>query len=159
MKIIIVSDSHGNSGVLDRIFSEERGMDAVIHLGDGARDLMGHNEYIGRIPVCSIKGNNDFYCNDAAPRLITYFDNIKLYACHGHLLDVKYGLTKLYYTALQEECSLALFGHTHIPHKEAIDGVTLFNPGCAYKGYYGVLTTKGDSFEIVHKSIYSSNNV
>ena len=156
MKIVIISDSHGNSEILEKIFSAEKGIDAVIHLGDGAKDLMGLHAHTGYIPVCSIKGNNDFYCNDAVPKLITYFDNVKLYACHGHLLDVKFSLTKLYYTALEQECSLALFGHTHIPHKEEHEGVTLFNPGCAYKGYYGILTTRGSSFEIVHKNIYNT---
>ncbi len=156
MKAIIVSDSHGNSEILEKIFSRERNADCIIHLGDGAGDLAHLTEYTGKIPVYSIKGNNDFYCHDAVPRVISYIGKLKFYACHGHLLDVKYGLTRLYYTALEQECTLALFGHTHIPHKEVIEGVTLFNPGCAYKGYYGVLTTGGQGFEINHKSVYDT---
>ncbi len=154
MKIIIVSDSHGNSDILERIFRKERDTDAVIHLGDGAMDMLGLNEYIGRLPVYQIKGNNDLSCFDLSPKLISYFGHIKFFACHGHLLDVKYGLTKLYYTALENECRIALFGHTHIPCKEDYDGITLFNPGCAYKGCYGILKIDKDSCSFTHENIY-----
>ena len=155
MKAVIVSDSHGNSEILEKIFRNERNADCIIHLGDGAGDLQLLTEFTGRIPVYNIKGNNDFYCHDAVPRVISYMGRIRFFACHGHLLDVKYGLTRLYYSAEQEQCRLALFGHTHIPHNEQMGDITLFNPGCAYKGYYGVLETDGDRFSIVHRNVYT----
>ncbi len=153
MKAVIVSDSHGNSGILESIFANERNIDCVIHLGDGADDLMGLNSYIGRIPVYQIKGNNDPSFFNFSPKLITHIGNIKIFACHGHLLDVKYGLTKLYYAARQDDCEIALYGHTHIPNVEEADNITFFNPGCAYKGYYGVLVTSGDSFSLSHRNV------
>ncbi len=153
MKAVIVSDSHGNSRILERIFAAERNTDCIIHLGDGSDDLMGLNEYTGRIPVYQLKGNNDPSFYNFSPKLITYMGSIKFFACHGHLLDVKYGLTKLYYAALQDECSIAFFGHTHIPFIEESKNITFFNPGCAYKGQYGVFETKGESFTLIHKNI------
>ena len=153
MKVIIVSDSHGNSEILERIFARERTMDCVIHLGDGADDLMGLNSYIGRIPVYQLKGNNDPSFFGFPQKLITHIGSIKIFGCHGHLLDVKYTLTKLYYAAMQDECRIALYGHTHIPALEESDNVTIFNPGCAYKGCYGILETKGESFTLTHKNI------
>lgn len=155
MKAVIVSDSHGNSGILERIFASERNTDCIIHLGDGADDLMGITSFTGRIPVYRIKGNNDPSFYNFSPKLITYMDNIKFFACHGHLLDVKYTLTKLYYAAMQDECRIAFFGHTHVPFMEESENITFFNPGCAYKGQYGVLETKGDTFTLTHKNILS----
>ncbi len=154
MKAVIVSDSHGNSEILERIFAHERNTDCAIHLGDGADDLMGLNSYIGRIPSYQLKGNNDPSFFNFPQKLITHIGGIKIFACHGHLLDVKYTLTKLYYSALQDECRIAFFGHTHIPHIEESENITLFNPGCAYKGYYGVLETKNDTFTLTHKNVY-----
>ena len=153
MKAVIVSDSHGNSEILERIFSAERNTDCIIHLGDGSDDLMRLNSCTGRIPVYQLKGNNDSSFYNFSPKLITYMGNIKFFACHGHLLDVKYGLTKLYYAAKEHECRIAFFGHTHIPLRDESDDITFFNPGCAYKGHYGVLETKGDKFTLTHKNI------
>ncbi len=150
MKTVIVSDSHGNSRIIERILSAEPNTDCVIHLGDGADDLTG---LTGTIPVYQIKGNNDPSFFNFPPKLITYIGNIKFFACHGHLLDVKYSLTKLYYAALQDECRIAFFGHTHIPFIAENDGITFFNPGCSYMGSYGVLETKGDMYTITHKNI------
>ncbi len=155
MKAVIVSDSHGNSGILERIFASERNTDCIIHLGDGADDLMGLTSFTGRIPVYRINGNNDPSFYNFSPKLITYMGNIKFFACHGHLLDVKYTLTKLYYAAMQDECRIAFFGHTHVPFMEESANITFFNPGCAYKGQYGVLETKGDTFTLTHKNILS----
>lgn len=150
MKTVIVSDSHGNSGIIEKILYAEPGTDCIIHLGDGADDIIG---LTGRSAVYQLKGNNDPTFFGFVPKLITYIGNIKIFACHGHLLDVKYGLTKLYFAAKQDECRIALFGHTHIPFIEHGDDVTFFNPGCAYKGCYGVLETKGDTFTLSHKKI------
>lgn len=153
MKAVIVSDSHGNSRILERIFSAERNIDCIIHLGDGADDISELSSYTARISVYQLKGNNDPSFYNFPPKLITYMGKIKFFACHGHLLDVKFGLTKLYYSAKQDECRIAFFGHTHIPTIEESDNITLFNPGCAYKGQYGVLETNGDAFTLTHRNV------
>ena len=155
MKAVIVSDSHGNSKILEKIFSAERNTDCIIHLGDGSDDLMGLSAYTGRIPVYQLKGNNDPSFYNYPTKLITSLGSIKFFACHGHLLDVKYGLTKLYYAARQDDCRVAFYGHTHIPSVEESDNITLFNPGCAYKGQYGVFVTDGESFTLSHRNILS----
>ena len=154
MKFVIISDSHGNSEVLEKVFVRERNIDGVIHLGDGSDDLWGLNSYIGRLPVYHIRGNNDRSHPNLSDKLISYFGNIKFFACHGHHYDVKYGLVRLHYAALEAECRLVLFGHTHIPYNESTDEITFFNPGCAYKGFYGILETKGDEFSVKNKNIY-----
>lgn len=156
MKAVIVSDSHGNSKILERIFAAEPKTDCIIHLGDGSDDLTGLSGYTGRIPVYQLKGNNDPSFYNFPSKLITYMGNIKFFACHGHLLDVKFGLTKLHYAALQDECRIAFFGHTHIPFIEESEDVAFFNPGCAYKGQYGVLETNGKFFTLTHKNIHGT---
>lgn len=152
MKVLILSDSHRSDLVKD-ILKKERFCDAFIHLGDGGSDMLDTGEYTGGRPVYNVKGNCDMASYNFPVRLISYFDSVKFYACHGHTHDVKRDLTAIFYAARQENCTLALFGHTHIPTKEEYDGVTLFNPGSAMNGRYGILETDGDSFTVRHCSL------
>ena len=58
------------------------------------------------------------------------FGGHKIYAVHGHREGVGMGLSALRYNALQNECDIALYGHTHIPYlDENEDDVTILNPG------------------------------
>lgn len=154
MKILILSDSHGFSTELEEILKKERSADMIIHLGDGSTDMYDMNEYTAGKPFYQIKGNCDPYAYDFPQRLITFADNIKIFACHGHLYNVKNDITPLFYAAKQENCRIALYGHTHIPFSEEYDGVHIFNPGCAKNGSYGILETKEGSFTISHADIF-----
>ena len=72
-------------------------------------------------------------------------DNTKIYATHGYVEKVKFGLFDLEERAKNENCGLVLFGHTHQPTKQYKDGVYYFNPGSIKEGFYGVvdITEKG----------------
>ncbi len=153
MKIIILSDSHRNTEAVREILCNENHFDAIIHLGDGAADLSGMHSLTSGIPVYSIRGNCDYYADDCPLKLISYFENVKFIACHGHEYNVKYGLSGLYFAAKEYECNLALFGHTHTPFDEDSDGIRFFNPGSASDGRYGVLTVKGADFSIAAKRV------
>lgn len=153
MKIIIVSDSHSYVSNLETILEEEKDFSAIIHLGDGAKDLRFISSYTDGKPVYSIKGNCD-YGDDALPlRFISFFDKVKFFACHGNTYNVKTSLISLFYAAKEYDCKLALYGHTHKAHKETTEGICLFNPGSVANGSYGVLKVNGENFEIYHKSI------
>lgn len=153
MKVIIVSDSHSYISTLEAIFNEEKGFDAVIHLGDGASDMSYLSGISAGKPVYQLKGNCDFNSSDLPLRFISYFDKVKFFACHGDKYNVKTTLVSLMYAAKEYECSLVLYGHTHTAHKEEADGMCFFNPGSAANGSYGVLETDGESFRICHKSV------
>ncbi|MBQ9945338.1 MAG: metallophosphoesterase [Clostridia bacterium] len=150
MKILIISDTHGFSSLLEAVLKKERGCDAVIHLGDGGADMFAMREYINTKPFYQIKGNCDMQCYDFTLRVISFFDSVKFFACHGHTHNVKTDRLALYYAAKSEGCSLALYGHTHIPLTEEYDGVTVFNPGSISNGSYGILETEGKSFSLRH---------
>ena len=63
---------------------------------------------------------------------------------HGHGQDVKYSDDKLSYSAGEQRCGIALFGHTHVPYAGYEGGVLLINPGALMDGRYGELTLDGD---------------
>ena len=60
MKVLIVSDTHGNDRNLERVLLQNYPVDAVFHLGD----MEGSESYIEDIcpcPVYMVSGNNDFF--------------------------------------------------------------------------------------------------
>lgn len=53
---------------------------------------------------------------------------LKIFISHGHIQNVNYTLNNLSYAAQEENCFLALYGHTHIACQQTL-GINLINPG------------------------------
>ena len=70
----------------------------------------------------------------------------KILLTHGHEFYVDFELNTLLNFARQQECSLAVFGHTHVPLTKEANGIFLVNPGSASRPRmgsnksYGILT-------------------
>ena len=123
-KLLIVSDNHFNN--IDKItnkFIDE--CDLLIHVGDSQfkyYDTQLQNYHV------KVTGNNDFgreFLSDAVLNIGVH----KLYITHGHYDNVNFGLNDLVKKAKQNECNIAIFGHTHIPTNTYIDDVLCLNPG------------------------------
>ncbi len=150
MKFLIISDTHGRLGPAEEIFKSLSDIDSIIHLGDYQRDGELLKEKL-QVPVIALKGNMDgSFGNEDYFILETEFG--KLYLSHGHIEAVKFGPENLLYKASSLGCSAAIFGHTHIPSFDNIEGMYLLNPGSltnprgGRRGSYAVLTTEKDSF-------------
>ncbi len=145
MRALVLSDLHDQPDRAANLITQMRNkfgkMDAYIFLGDGAYYLPRITETIRpRDPeakIYSVKGNNDLLCSDPNT-LIIEFGGAKMYLTHGHLLRVKWGLDKLKYAALEANCTIALYGHTHLADVET--GVPMcINPGAAEDGRIALL--------------------
>ncbi len=152
MKVLIISDSH-RSQLLTDILKKERNADIILHLGDGSPDMLDTGEYTGGKPVYTLKGNCDLSSYNFPAKLISFAGKAKFFACHGHAYNVKEGLSALFYAAKEAECAFAFYGHTHIPHIEKYEDVTLFNPGAVMNGRYGIMEINGDSITLQHRSL------
>lgn len=123
---IILSDSHGRRGAVDRIrhlFAEN---DYIVHLGDGSADMRPvFSEYPEKTYI--MRGNCDFSYGQS--ECVIEAEGIRILCCHGHRYGVKSGLTKLVYRARELDCSVALYGHTHEARIDEIGGVLCVNPG------------------------------
>ena len=167
MMMLIFSDSHGVTRYMRQAITiHGRRADAVIHLGDGAADLMSMRHEFPQLAFFAVAGN----CDSSVVR-DTYdigftddfsFGGVRIYACHGHTCGVKYGIGKLVYDASQKGCAIALYGHTHEPYNryERIGdgGIYVFNPGSIgmpYEGQpsYGVLEIKDGGILLSHGTI------
>lgn len=135
MRILVVSDSHGDPYRLKEAVERQPSAKLIIHLGDGARDL----DYINaRVPVISVKGNCDFGCD--AP--LSFIDEVKgkrIYCTHGHYEYVKHSLTYLKEKAAENGIHIALYGHTHEAVTLYEDGIWFINPGSVREGSYAVI--------------------
>ncbi len=140
MKILIFSDSHRHVEPMVTATMEEK-PDQIIHLGDLETDAEELSRRFPAIPVANIAGNCDSFFGGERYRVITIRGK-KLFITHGHPYGVKMGLEGLINTALTAGADVALFGHTHTPHFEEVNGMLVINPGSVGMGgrTYGVLT-------------------
>ncbi|MDD4125675.1 MAG: YfcE family phosphodiesterase [Eubacteriales bacterium] len=151
MKILVLSDSHGNYGPMEAALTIEK-PELVIFLGDGAGDIALLERQNPSQRILKIKGNGDFFHSGAA-FICDIFDGVKIYAVHGHIQRVKESINGILYAAKAEKAAIALYGHTHRQMIKRIDGITLINPGSIGCGQaYGVIVTDNGSFECVLKN-------
>lgn len=117
MKIVIVSDSHGNKEVLEKVVLMNQNADLFLHAGDSGLSVFELHPFI------SVRGNCD-YDHNLLNDLIVATPYGKLYLIHGHQspLSIKYKME-------EENIKILVTGHTHIKRSELIDGIYLFNPG------------------------------
>ena len=142
MKILVCSDTHGSYSEIAHVLNSDT-FDLAVHLGDHADDALFLSKEI-RTPVIWVSGNCDPFSSAPASRTLTW-EGHTVYLCHGHTHRVKSSLLNLYYTALEQGATLALFGHTHTRCDEVCDPVRLINPGAVKNGSYAVLTVTNDT--------------
>ena len=143
MRVLVVSDVHGDVRGLREAIEQQPTAKAVIFLGDGLRQAED---------VAALYPDRDFYCvpgncdfgRDAIPIRQETFGGKRFYFTHGHLHDVKYSLYRLDMAAREAGADIVLFGHTHNPYEEYADGLYLFNPGSLrYGRTYGYVDIVG----------------
>ncbi len=137
MKILVLSDTHGDVWRLREIFSRESGFSLCIFLGDGERDLEPFFP-MPNVPLIGVRGNCDF-CSSLPTKIVTQEGGKTIFCVHGHEQHVKYGNAWLRDAARDAKADIALYGHTHVPVQEYNNGLYLCNPGSVRNGDYAVL--------------------
>ena len=127
MKLLILSDSHGDFRALERCVELEK-PDILYHLGDYCSDAERLGKRFFHIPLFSVAGNCDFRARQPE-RVVDEVEGVRIFACHGHRYNVKSSLLALKLAAREQNAALCLFGHTHIPLLEQAGGITFLNPG------------------------------
>ena len=152
MKILVISDTHGQRSAAEDAFVKEN-PDAVFFLGDGTGDIEHLTRVFPYANVYAVKGNCDFFAS-YPPYICETLGGVRIYACHGHSHGVKNGFSALVSSAKSMGAQLALFGHTHRAALKNEDGVVLLNPGSAgYYGSYAVVEAKDGAFTCELKTL------
>ncbi|MBQ7676671.1 MAG: YfcE family phosphodiesterase [Lachnospiraceae bacterium] len=125
-RVLIVSDSHGRLEYLEKVMERVK-PGLILHMGD----VEGDEDIIDAQAGCEVvyvRGNCD-YSSDAPASEVVAVGRHKVFMTHGHTYGVGFGLEALAEAAKEAECDYAFFGHTHVPMKTEVLGVTIVNPG------------------------------
>lgn len=128
MKIIAVSDVHGNFRALKSVLDRSRNADIVVFLGDGERELDRLAADYPNVFFKKVAGNCDYLSTTPRYELFTV-EGVKILITHGHEFGVKYGIDRLLRLAKENGAGLVMFGHTHCRLEHYEDGIYFFNPG------------------------------
>lgn len=160
MKILIVSDSHGNHELVRRAIAQEAPIDMLIHAGDVEGDLERVLGPKREYEIRAVAGNMD-WSNTLENELCFPVGNHVVYLTHGHRLGVHGGTKRLRQKAKEKGADIAIYGHIHRPVYEGgeEDGITVINPGSiakprqeGWKKSYAVMTVREDgSFKVMIK--------
>ena len=144
MRVVVISDSHGHGSVVDRIIQKESHADAIIFLGDVTSDIEDFTyEYTDK-KFYIVSGNCDWF-SQYPYSTVAEIAGVKIFITHGHTLDVKNGLYNLKQAARQQDCKIALYGHTHIPYTNYDEGLYIVNPGSCARSREG-----GNSYAVIN---------
>lgn len=132
MKVLVISDTHGNVHRAFSAHTRSAPVDVVIHLGDGSADADLLREALD-IPVINVAGNCDHGSNAPRERLWAC-EGKQILLTHGDAYQVKSGPFRLLRRAEETGADAVLFGHTHQGVCEHHAGLLLVNPGTLSNG-------------------------
>ena len=130
MRIIVVSDTHGNYSALEKVIERNLSADIFVHLGDGERELDKIVMKYPQLDIRHVAGNCD-YASLSPSVMIIGAGDYKILATHGHNFGVKYSLDRFKEVAKENGATIAIFGHSHARLETHEDGIYFLNPGSA----------------------------
>ncbi|MCG7335417.1 YfcE family phosphodiesterase [Sporosarcina sp. ACRSM] len=107
MKLIVMSDSHGDKETVTAVSSLLA--DAIFHCGDS--ELQFDDPILQNIHI--VRGNCD-RDNRFPSILLVELQGKSILTVHGHEHDVNQSLMSLYYSAKEMGADIVLFGHSHL---------------------------------------------
>lgn len=128
MRVVVIADTHAPRrwrGVPASVEPHLRTADVILHAGDlCTADVVA--ELAAFAPVHAVLGNNDRPDVDLPETLLMDLDGLTVGMVHdsGPARGRGARLRRLFPTA-----DLVIFGHSHIPLDETVDGLRLLNPG------------------------------
>ncbi len=145
VRIGVISDSHflgGKVKLPSGIIQAFKGVDRIFHAGDiiSPRVL---DQLASITRVTAVRGNMD--TNRALmtlPEMITEeIEGVKVGLIHGW--GPPGGITDRIRQRFPDDIDCIVFGHTHQPMNERIDGVYFFNPGASVDRIYSLFNSVG----------------
>ncbi len=154
LRIGIISDTHGV--VHPRIAEVFANVEHIVHAGDvGGEHVLRALRAIA--PVTYVEGNND---EDATGESILRAELGGVRLLLTHILPRPHQPAKRVMESLRRTpADLVVFGHSHLPHHEVIDGVTYFNPASAgprrfsYPTSAGIFERIGSGWSVEHVAL------
>ena len=133
LTIGVISDTHIPSRgkvIPDIVLKAFKGVDMIIHAGDFLKDYVIY-ELEEIAPVHAVAGNNDdfFIQNKLGKKRILEVGDVRIGITHGDIGNGGNALKNAINIFKFDDVNCVVFGHSHAPCNEEIDGVLFFNPG------------------------------
>ena len=163
MRVLVLSDTHRDRYALREALLRQPKAEVLIHLGDGAEEAQ---ELCAGLPgkaFYQVRGNCDWGSLLPAVGELC-LEGRHIFYTHGHLYEVKYGLSNLVAAAEERGAQIALFGHTHRVFYDKHNRIAYMNPGSigqppyGIPPSYGILQVDGSSNTIATDVIYLEEN-
>ena len=139
MKILLVSDSHGDYAALDQLAVKYPNMDLYLHAGDSEQDEWSLKPFI------SVRGNCDYYYD--FPNFLVIPSPIgNIYVQHTPYISNS--------VINEHNAKIVIHGHTHRRRNEIINGIVFINPGAIsyardkYDGSYAIIKIEENELEV-----------
>lgn len=133
MRIVVISDSHGRGGVVEKILNAQSNAEHVFFLGDCTSDIEDFQYLFPKMRFHIVSGNCDYYSTYPSSA-IAEVGGKRIFYTHGHTLSVKYGTERLLENAKSGGYDIVLYGHTHVSKILYEDGIYIVNPGSCSRG-------------------------
>lgn len=125
MKLLVVSDSHGNKSILKDLKEKYNTIvDAMIHCGDS--ELQADDGVLE--DYSTVAGNCDLDARLPEQHVMNVGDSV-IFVAHGHRHNIKSTLMNIAYAAREYQADFVFFGHSHLYGAEMVDGTLYLNPG------------------------------
>ena len=137
MLVAVVGDTHGRWEPVHKEIKSLPGLEVLLHTGDHYQDGSVLARKL-KIKGYSVVGN----CDRAGGvrEKVLELEGHRILLTHGHLYRVKQTMNHLYYKAREGRYDIVVFGHTHVPFLEKVDGIWFINPGSPTYPRYGIPT-------------------
>lgn len=143
MKVVILSDTHGSTQAVERVFSEQPDAELYLHAGDvlsdakylaslvGAELNAGEQDESVSPRVIGVPGNTDWPDGNQPLARVVCAAGHRILLVHGHSFGVQYTTKFFAEAAAESNCDIAVYGHTHIVDVSPGTPITVLNPGSA----------------------------
>lgn len=137
IRIVLVSDNHGDRKSLQFLKETYADYDYFIHLGDSDLPLSEMEGFL------CVAGNHDIQYQGQVPDYrVLELNGHRIYICHGHMdFFSYYHYGPMVMHAKAHNCDTVFFGHVHTYHDTELDGVRLLNPGSVFHNRDGTSPT------------------
>lgn len=143
MKLVILSDTHGNTDAVEHVYAEQPDAALYLHAGDVLPDARylamlvgvplneGEDDETAEKRVIAVPGNSDWPDANQPLTRIVRAEGHHILLAHGHSFGVQYGTELLARAAADANCDIAVYGHTHVVEISPGTPITVLCPGSA----------------------------
>lgn len=128
MRIVAMSDSHGDFYHLNQVIQLEAEAECFLFLGDHKQELDDIRYLYPDKIILSVRGNCDLSSEEKDTDILMK-DGYTIVYTHGHLYSAKKTKEELFKLGRCHRADMVLYGHTHIPDITYRDGLYMVCPG------------------------------